>query len=223
MKSTFKHVAGSLSQFFIDLVNEVQEELGEAGDEAIERAFKSKKFMKETAKLIVAGANGAKKLTLKSLKPLTDGIEIAAELFAKDSFWKQNGPVKLYFWDNFTSWILSAMPETIPAFHGTLAKFELTRSMYDSEILSELGQPIPFTIGEFAALIRDLLTKQPKGEDGLLLANGYVNIFYVKLDDKRVVAVDVCWGSDDRRWRCYARALGARGRWSDGYCVFSRS
>lgn len=54
-----------------------------------------------------------------------------------------------------------------------------------------------------------------------MLTNGCANIFYVKLNDMRVVAVDVDWSAGDRDW-CL-RAHGSDGyRWRDRYCVFSR-
>ncbi len=166
--------------------------------------------------------NGAKKLSLKFLELIAGNIAINTAAFPKDSFFSKNGPVKLYFGDNFSNWILAAMPDVIPAFEGTLLKTRLTKYMYDSEILDELGHPEPFTISEFSAIVRELLQKQPNGEDGILLNNGYANIFFVQLEDARVVAVRVLWGSGRRAWSLIAPGLDD-GRWSDGRCVFSRS
>ncbi len=173
------------------------------------------------AEMIVETANRGGKLSLKYLKLLADNIAVKTDGFSKDSFFK-NGPVKLYFWDSFKNQILKAIPDSIPAFEGLLRKTQLTRNMFDSEILAELNNPQPFTVSEFAALIRELLSKQPKGEDGQLLNNGYANIFYVKLEDARVVVVDVSWLSGGREWYPRAYALGD-GCWDDGRCAFSRS
>lgn len=159
---------------------------------------------------------------LKNLKLIAGGIAIATESFAKEGFFTKNGPVKLYFWDNFANWILKAIPETVPAFQGKLTKTQLTESMYDSAILNELGNPKPFTVGESVAIIRDLLTKQPNGESGELQNNGYANIFYVQLENARVLAVYVHWYSDYRGWGLGAHDLDDD-QWFVGYCVFSRS
>jgi hypothetical protein len=209
------------AEFFTELHKEVVK-LGGSEERMFEKMKTGSGLAKEIAKLIVAGANGAKNLALKSLKLIEDGIAVMGEVFKKSSFFTADGPVKLWFGDNFKKWVLSAIPDSIPAFQGKLLKTQLTEYMYDSAILKELGQPNPFTVGEFAAIIRDLLTKQPNGEDGTFLTNGYANIFYVKLDDGRVVAVDVRWRSDSREWRLSAYDL-ADGGWHDGDCVFSRS
>lgn len=159
---------------------------------------------------------------LKSLKLIEDGIAVVGEVFKKSSFFTADGSVKLWFGDNFKKWILSAIPDSIPAFQGKLLKNQLTEYMYDSAILKELGQPNPFTVGEFAAIIRDLLSKQPKGEGGTLVVNNYTNIFYVQLEDGRVVAVSVRWDADDREWRLGASDLDDV-RWAGGHDVFARS
>lgn len=222
MKSTYKSAAGTFSQFFIDLVNETQDELGEATDEAVEKAMKSRKFVKDVKNLVVDYANGAKKFALKHLKLITDGIAVATEPFQKNSFWKKGGPVELYFWNNFTSWVLNAIPETIQAFTGKLRKVQLTKSMYDSAILAELGNPVPFTIDEIGAILPAMLLKQANGESGELEANGHANIFYVQLKGGRVIAVLVYWFADDRDWNCDACDLDGDW-WLVGRCVFSRS
>lgn len=207
------------AEFFTELHKEVVK-LGGSEENMFEKMKTGTGLAKEMAKLIVAGANGAKNLALKSSRLITEGIAIATEPFTKNLFFVKNGPAKLYFWDNFANWILKAMPETIEAFQGNLMKTQLTEYMYDSAILNELGQPKPFTVGEFAAIIRDLLTKQPNGENGTLLNNSYANIFYVQLEGARVVAVSVRWSSGRRGWGLDARGLGGYG-WVDGRCVFS--
>lgn len=175
----------------------------------------------EFAERLVSMANGAKKLALKYLKRIGN-IVVKTSASVKSSFFKTDGAVKLYFWDNFKSWILSAIPEEIPAFEGTVLKTQLTRSMKDSDIHKELVNPTPFAVVEFAAIIIHLLLKQAKGEDGVLLNNGYANIFYVQLADGRVGAVGVCWCSDDQGWGFRACDLGG-GTWLGGHAVFSRS
>ncbi len=161
-----------------------------------------------------------KALVLKHLSLVQEYIRIISEPFSKSSFFS-NGP-RLYFWDNFKNWVLSEIPDMIPTFQGTLSKYKLTKNMYDKEILEELGNPTPFTIGEFAGIMKDLISKQPNGKDGDLLTNGYANIFYVKLADGRVVAVNLRWHSVNREWNCSADDLDV-GQWDEGYCVFSRS
>lgn len=170
-------------------------------------------------------------LDLKHLKLITDNIAVKTDSFSKDSFFK-NGPVKLRFKDNFNKLILETIPKTVPAFEGVLRKTQLKESMYDSEILGELGHPQPLIVSEFAAIIRELLLKQPDGEDGFL-NNGYANVlhsvcyanvFYVKLEDESVVAVGVFWFPGVHDWMLDVSGLNLDGgRWNVGGCVFSRS
>lgn len=151
---------------------------------------------------------------------ISNHISMSVESFSTSSFFSK-GPVKLFFGGYFKSWILPAIPETIPAFSISLSSFSFTKNMYDKEILTELGNPEPFTISEFAALIKNLISRQPVGEAGDLLNNGYLNIFYMKLDDERVVAVSVRWDPFDR-WCCGADDLDFDD-WSGGSKVFVRS
>ena len=183
---------------------------------------------------ILGGEEGARSLlrgelvisrasrVLNHLKFIAETIEISISSFTKSSFFKTDGPVRLWFGDNFKSWILPAIPEEIPGFEGKLTQTQLTKDMTDSEIKQGLGQPESLTPTEFAAVIRHLIERQPQGEAGTLLTNGYANIFYVKLEDERVVAVRAHWDSDYRGWGLGADDLGDFG-WRGGSCVFLRS
>lgn len=200
---------------FTPLLQEVKKLGGNRN--TIQNAFKKgSKSLPEIARLIV----GTKKLTLKYLALVQENIQIAGEAFSKPSFFL-NGP-KLYLWDNFKNRVLSEIPDLIPAFTGSVIKTQLTKNMTDAEIQAELGNPTPFTVPEFAAIISNLIGKQPKGENGILLNNGYANIFYVKLANGSVVAVFVGWFGGDRGWYFTAVSLDS-GLWFGGRCVFSRS
>ena len=122
---------------------------------------------------------------------------------------------KLWFSDNFTNWILPEEPKKIPIFR-VYQKNILPKPMNDEEILKEWNIE-PYSISEFFGLIYFLLKKQPKGERGDLLTNGYANIFYVKLNDERVVAVHVLWLADRREWGCRTCGLGGSS-WDVGNC-----
>ena len=176
--------------------------------------------IKTTLKKVIDALMGSDNLSLKNLK-FINNILVKTPSFSKDSFFGKNGPVQFHFWDNFTNKVLKNIPNEIAGFEGSLTQTQLTKGMYDREILSELGNPKPFTPEEFGAVISHLLTKQPNGENGNLLTNGYANIFYVQLED-RLVAVFVRWLSDYREWGFDAYAVDGTG-WFDGRCVFSRS
>ncbi len=124
---------------------------------------------------------------------------------------------KLWFSDNFKDWILSQEPKKLPK-ASAYEKYVLPKPMNDGEIISEWNID-PYSVPEFLALIKELIGKQPNGEDGLLL-NDHANIFYVQLE-YRMVAVRVFWDSVLCEWRCNAFDLDVN--WSDGVCVFFRS
>mgnify|MGYP001570609160 CR=1 FL=1 len=215
-KSEYLSAFGIVFEIWKALVDAVKA-LG-GGDEEMRRILTSKKLREEIAKLIV----GAKKLALVNLRLIAENIAVKAESFVKSSFFRTDSSPELYFWDNFKNWVLPEILELVPAFADVLTKTELTKAMYDSEIQDELGNPKPFSVAEFAAVISSLVKAQPNGESGTLLTNGYANIFHVQLKDARVVVVGVGRDSGGRAWDFGASALGAV-QWRVGGCVFSRS
>ena len=163
----------------------------------------------------------AAKRILRHLTFLTEVVVSTSSSFSKKSFFEGEG-VRFFFGSQFRSWILASLPEEIPGLELKLEKFQLKKDMTDSEIKQGLGQPESLTPTEFAAVIRHLIERQPQGEAGTLLTNSYANIFYVKLEDERVVAVRAHWDSDYRGWGLGADDLGDFG-WRGGSCVFLRS
>jgi hypothetical protein len=65
------------------------------------------------------------------------------------------------------------------------------------------------------------MEKQKNGEDGVILNNGYANIFYVKDESGVLRAVNVRW--NDYGWSVDASSVEDPGRWRDGVQVFSRN
>jgi len=66
-----------------------------------------------------------------------------------------------------------------------------------------------------------LMAEQGNGEDGILLTNGYANIFYIR-DIKGVFwAVDCDWSGDG--WSVDASSVGSPSGWGGGNQVFSRN
>lgn len=208
MKDAWTKAAAAFSECLAGLRTRTQKE--GVSEERFGEVIESEAFLDKCSDLITSLS---RYLTL-----ITKSIAVSVESFTKDSFFS-NGPVKFRFWPNFKSWIIPAIPATIPAFTTSLSSFTLTKNMYDKDILAELGNPTPFTVSEFAAIIKDLLTKQPTGNPGDLLRNGRANIFYVKLEDERTVTVCVFWSVACREWRCYADGMDDSD-WRDGGRVF---
>ena len=154
-------------------------------------------------------------------KPQTRSIVVQTEPFAKDSFFGESGPAELCIWDNFRTQVLSAVSETVPAFRGTLTRTELEEHMGDSEIFANGTSRPLLSPDDFVAVVRDLISRQPRGERGILLTNGDANIFHVQPEDGPVVAVRGRWRVGLGGWSL--RAYGRDDvRWLKGHCVFSR-
>jgi hypothetical protein len=66
-----------------------------------------------------------------------------------------------------------------------------------------------------------LLEKQGKGEEGVLLVNGFSNIFYIRDINDVLRSVHVMCSSDG--WLLYVQPAERPHRWNDGYQVFSQA
>ncbi|MCX6739399.1 MAG: hypothetical protein NT098_05135, partial [Candidatus Parcubacteria bacterium] len=69
-------------------------------------------------------------------------------------------------------------------------------------------------------IIADIISRQPKGESGTLLNNGYANLFYVQAGAS-VFVVYVNWYGFE--WNVYDWSLDENDQWYDGFRVFSRN
>lgn len=165
--------------------------------------------------------------TKPSILELVSTVVVSAttsKFVAKDKFvvnTKRNAPVKISaVWDNFTSWFLSGDGKTEdPISEQTLRYHKLRKSSVDGPIITELGgeEKSETTLTEMFSLME----KQKNGEDGVLLNNGYANIFYIRDQNGVLRAVGVGW--DDVGWGVYAVSVVSPYGWYDGYQVFSRN
>lgn len=144
---------------------------------------------------------------------------VAKEKFVINT--KRNAPVKIsYLGDNFTAWFLSGDSKTEdPIMEQTLRYHKLRQFSVDAPIITELG-------GEAKAETAlsemfSLMEKQKHGENGVLLNNGWANIFYIKDGAGVLRAVCVYWRGGG--WGVGAGSVGDPGRWPGGYRVFSRN
>ncbi len=90
----------------------------------------------------------------------------------------------------------------------TFASYELVKRSNDDEIRRELPEGHVFEdVSAFCAHLAGLISRQPGGKEGDLIANGYANIFYVRGINSEVFAVSVYWNAGHREWRVHARRL----------------
>lgn len=143
---------------------------------------------------------------------------------AKDKFVvnvKPNAPVKISgLGTSFAKWYLSGDGKTEdPISEQMLRYHKLRKSSVDGPIITELGgeEKSETTLTEMFSLME----KQKSGEDGVLLNNGYANIFYIRDQNGVLRAVCVYWRGGG--WRVFALELEDPGAWRGGDQVFSRN
>ena len=217
------------------IANAIDWEDGYLDLQAIIEAGNQKKLGKPlTAWLASQGWVTASKVTEGSQpKPATSILELVStvgvaattsKLVAKEKFvvnTKRNAPVKIsYLGDNFTAWFLNGDGKTEdPISEQTLRYHKLRKSSVDGPIIEELGgeAKAETTLSEMFSLME----KQKHGEDGVLLNNGYANIFYIRDNAGVLRAVDVDWFGVG--WFVHAISVEFPYGWFDGGQVFSRN
>lgn len=84
----------------------------------------------------------------------------------------------LYVWPEFVSRVLASAKPVTNLDPLSLSSYDLTERMYDTAIKEELPENYVFEdSSELCALIEQMISKQPNGEEGDLLNNGYANLF----------------------------------------------
>ncbi len=155
--------------------------------------------------------------TYKVLRPVAPKILEPPPFKADDTFFSKSSGVKMVpHGSNFTAWFAGKVEEDVS--EGKLCPFALTERAYDNEIIADLGgeEKAETTLTE----IWRLMQRQANGEEGVLLTNGWANIFYVRDVNMVLRTVRVYWLGGG--WSAYAIALVAF-RWYDGDQVFSRN
>ncbi|HWC57488.1 MAG TPA: hypothetical protein VG621_00850 [Candidatus Paceibacterota bacterium] len=185
-----------------------------ASDEAKKSFQNAIEFLQSNGKKVIFRA--LNKLKLIGTHKLTTVEEFTVTDFFKEG---KNGTTKVWLSDNFKSIILGAAPKKVSAAAETLDALQLTESMWDSQIVNELGNPTSYDIPTLLARLKQLVSAQSNGEAGTLLTNGYANIFYAKAADGRAVVVGALW--DVGQWEFYCYEFDEDSEWLDGRLVFS--
>ena len=141
---------------------------------------------------------------------------IAVDNFVVDT--SKNAKVKISFLsDNIKANFLQKV-ESDEVAAEDLAINKLLECAYDPAIITALGgeTKVEITLGQFSAAF----AKQPNGEAGALLTNGYANVGYVRDINGVLWAVFGYWDVDG--WRFRAFPLDNPGNWDDGNQFLSR-
>lgn len=211
-KSEFLSAFGKAFEIWKSLVDEVKN-LG-GGDEDILRVKTDGALRKKLAELIVSGKEQVKRL-LEFVTTVT--VPAVARLVAKDCFKQDVSPeaaVKIScIGDNFKAKFSGKIEVDVPA--AELKIHRLCEASLDAPIITALGDCYETTL----AHLWTLLSRQPNGEQGVLLVNGYANIFYVRDLEGGLWAVGARWYGGG--WYVYACSVEYPGRWCAGRQVFS--
>lgn len=116
--------------------------------------------------------------------------------------------------NDFKAWF-KCLVENQPR-QSELKSFVPPKTMCDSEMIALFGGQEKVVVS--LAQVWALLERQPNGEEGALLVNGYLNIFYVEDANGFLHAVNVCWRSEG--WYVQATSLDT-GWWDRRNRVFT--
>ena len=147
---------------------------------------------------------------------------LSAGFNAQDAFAESSNKAIANFWhsSDFNEQVsakLKALPK-MPL--QNVSVYRTTESTSVSEIALATGAK-PMSLEEFSQALAFLVSKQPTGEAGDLLSNGYGNIFFVEVAPYQGVAVDVWWYSENEKWDLNSNPVG--NRWNAGNQIFLRN
>jgi hypothetical protein len=161
---------------------------------------------------------------VEPLIQFTDTVTIPAcpeRFVARDHFivdTSKKAKVKIsYLGDNFKEKFLDKIEQ--PRQETTLRYGKLLKSSVDEPIIAETGgaEKAETMFAETFALME----KQANGEAGVLLANGYANIFYIRDSAGVLWTVNVSWIDDG--WDVYTYSVSNPPGWNAGNQVFARN
>ncbi len=147
---------------------------------------------------------------------------------AKDRFkLKKDGGICSYFGDNFKAWFMKGVGKTEAPFAGSTLRYGTLRRNATDMPQNPGGEAIIPTLGgeeKSETTLTEmffLMEAQADGKEGILLTNGWANIFYVRDSAGVLRTVRVFWGGVG--WGVDAYSVGGPYVWNDGHRVFSRN
>lgn len=151
------------------------------------------------------------------LEPITEvNVDGVDTFYAIGSFTKKNtdGVKFCGFGSNFETNFQKKVEEPVES--DIIKVFRLKKASLDAPIITALGADCETKLYNLWELIK----KQPNGETGTLLTNGYANIFYIRDVNRTLWAMDA--RSTDGGWVVYAHSVGDPSKWVAGGRVFGR-
>lgn len=210
LRSALRKFRGLLHQLEVNIL----------GDEGDTWEAELKKFLRKEPCWVKATKTATKAAVTKLLEFVTTVKVTAVEKFIAADKFKAGQTIDGVkycpsFGDNFTKYVLPKVEENVGA--ADLRVHKLLRDSKDLGIRAEIGEDKEETS---LAHLHQCLKQQGNGEEGVLLTNGWANIFYIRDTEENLWAVDAYWYDDG--WRLYARSVEFPFAWVAGYQVFSR-
>lgn len=115
-------------------------------------------------------------------------VSVMEQFVAREKFVVGGSSVEIsWLGDHFRHWFLGKSEDPVP--RTKLRYSKLTRFATTGSILTELGDEAETALAQIWALME----RQANGEEGILLTNGQLNVFYVRDIDGELRAVFVNW------------------------------
>ncbi|TSC62956.1 MAG: Uncharacterized protein G01um101448_61 [Parcubacteria group bacterium Gr01-1014_48] len=151
--------------------------------------------------------------------PATTCTFVAREEFVRDT--SENAEVSIrYLGDNFTEWFLKGNGKIENAMAEQVLRYaKLQKPSVDGPIIAELGGEA--TAEMSLTTMFSLMREQGHGQPGVLLNNGYINIFYIRDTGGVLRTVIAHWL--DGGWLVHAGSVEHPLRWRGSGQVFSRN
>lgn len=160
------------------------------------------------------------KTTPATESPTPDSPQVNEALPLRDYFVNRPG---LYIRPGFQALILNADLKVAEVKDiDKVCYVDVPHDMFDSDILSRfIGNASHVALNSFSlSQIAAMIDLQKSGEAGLMLLNGYANIFCFQGADDKLLFVTLCWSHNYANWRIEAFDTDENGSWNEGCRVF---
>lgn len=133
-------------------------------------------------------------------------VPATAESFVvKERLVLGDSPRVVWLGDNFQGWFASKTEESMV--ETELCYARITGPWVDDPTPAELGENVETTLAQ----AWQLLKLQPNGQEGVLLNNGWANVFYIRDAGGTLRGVHVIWHGDG--WHVDAYSVGDLREW----------
>lgn len=210
----------------LEVVSSVVKNLPEMPDDVMRKWVKNPKGLKKALRqALLSSENGSEPKTKAKAEPKPSGLlarvgepmnitGIAEFTATKEIFQKEANVGD--FWSGFENNFLGKTEKGVLDIN--LVGHQLNRRSVDGPIMEELRDKKEVALWHLFSALK----LQSQGQEGILLVNGWANIFYIRDKKGSFWAVGAGWDSGRRCWDLGAVPVASAGPWDADYRVFSR-